>query len=352
METWRHSRGSGQDDGIESFVDEVTTRGVYYYEVFAKDGAGKYSATATTNSRATNYWLGDVTGDGYVNIADWGEFASSYNKSDGDDDYNNECDFGPTDDATSYGIPETDDDVDTVDNAIFGANYNNVAPLLPPSQGSLVAYFSWVQVSENCWQLELVKPCKALKLVRAFHSEESFAPTGVRAGALLKDQERPYLMHQVDSSVLDVSAVITGPGNCYHGSGVLFEVESQGGAKLQRPELELIGPDFKVVEYEWVDSSSSQQPTLKLSASSYPNPFNPITTIEFSVPETGHVEVAIFNVNGRKIAQLVNEHMSAGWHSTTWKGRTESGEATASGVYWYRVSTAGQDVSKKIVLLK
>jgi hypothetical protein len=79
----------------------------------------------------------------------------------------------------------------------------------------------------------------------------------------------------------------------------------------------------------------------------YPNPFNPTTTIEYSIANAGHVELYIYNTLGQRVATLVNENISAGHHQVTF-------DATgfASGVYFYKMVTADFSQVKKMLLVK
>ena len=87
-------------------------------------------------------------------------------------------------------------------------------------------------------------------------------------------------------------------------------------------------------------------------AQNYPNPFNPLTTIDYSVARTSPVELAIFDVNGRKIRTLVGEIKARGIYKTVWNGRNDRGSSVASGVYFYRL-TAGDFIEiKKMILLR
>lgn len=84
----------------------------------------------------------------------------------------------------------------------------------------------------------------------------------------------------------------------------------------------------------------------------YPNPFNPITNINFSLPVAAQVKLEIFNITGQLINVLIDETIDAGNHEITWAGQTSSGNQTASGIYFYRLS-AGEFVKvKKMVLIK
>jgi hypothetical protein len=84
----------------------------------------------------------------------------------------------------------------------------------------------------------------------------------------------------------------------------------------------------------------------------YPNPFNPSTNFRFSVAQTGHVSLKVYNVLGIEVASLVNEQKDAGTYSTNWNAA-----GYPSGMYLYRLSVTSEkgqvfEQSKKLVLLK
>ncbi len=79
----------------------------------------------------------------------------------------------------------------------------------------------------------------------------------------------------------------------------------------------------------------------------YPNPFNPLTNIRFSLPNAGVVRVKIFDQTGREVKLLVNGVLSPGFHNFQWDGTNQAGNPVSSGVYFYQVkSTAGEKTAK------
>jgi len=113
----------------------------------------------------------------------------------------------------------------------------------------------------------------------------------------------------------------------------------------------------EVLEYEPIptgvdDPSSTTLPKTFQVNQNYPNPFNPATTIAYSLPERAEVEIVIFNILGQRVTILDEGTRPAGEHTVVWNGIDNSGEAVATGVYFYRVR-AGDNVStKKMLLLK
>ncbi len=91
----------------------------------------------------------------------------------------------------------------------------------------------------------------------------------------------------------------------------------------------------------------------------YPNPFNPTTTISFTVGNRGqdpsgrtHVLMELYDISGRRIAGLVDKLMSAGQYLITWNGKNSNGAPVASGVYFIRLETGEQRFTRKIILLR
>ncbi len=84
----------------------------------------------------------------------------------------------------------------------------------------------------------------------------------------------------------------------------------------------------------------------------YPNPFNPQTSIAFSLKESGRVKLAIYDVSGALVRELVNDVRERGSYREVWDGTNAAGQAVASGVYFYRLEATGSTLSRKMVLLK
>jgi len=90
----------------------------------------------------------------------------------------------------------------------------------------------------------------------------------------------------------------------------------------------------------------------KLSGN-YPNPFNPTTTFDFTLPLDKQVSVRIYDVSGRLVKTLVNNELrSTGTHSVTWDGRDASGASVASGTYFYTLEYGNFRQTRSMVLLK
>jgi hypothetical protein len=85
----------------------------------------------------------------------------------------------------------------------------------------------------------------------------------------------------------------------------------------------------------------------------YPNPFNPLTTIAFSIREQAHVSLKVYNAAGQHVATLLYETRDAGMHTDVkWDGRNALGAPVSSGVYFYQLVTGDYSQTKKMVLIK
>ena len=83
----------------------------------------------------------------------------------------------------------------------------------------------------------------------------------------------------------------------------------------------------------------------------YPNPFNPSTVIPYQLPTAAHARLEVFNVLGQRIETLVNEERPAGVHTAVWDATDAAGQAVAAGVYIYRLSGEGVELTRRMVLV-
>jgi flagellar hook assembly protein FlgD len=84
----------------------------------------------------------------------------------------------------------------------------------------------------------------------------------------------------------------------------------------------------------------------------YTNPFNPSTSITFSIPEFSIVSIGIYNVNGQKVKSLLQGSMSPGYHQISWYGDDESGITVSNGIYFYIMETSNFVEKRKMLFIK
>ena len=101
------------------------------------------------------------------------------------------------------------------------------------------------------------------------------------------------------------------------------------------------------------DASENQTGPNKFElAQNRPNPFNPVTSIEFRTASPGHVRLEIFDMAGRFRARIVDAVLPAGWHGARWLGLDALGRPVSSGVYWYRLESHGLTLARRMILLR
>ena len=84
----------------------------------------------------------------------------------------------------------------------------------------------------------------------------------------------------------------------------------------------------------------------------YPNPFNPSTTISFTIPTEANVRLEVFDLLGRVVKTLVEGNLPAGRHQVVWDGRTSTGERASSGIYFARLSSEDKQSIIRMSLIK
>lgn len=148
-------------------------------------------------------------------------------------------------------------------------------------------------------------------------------------------------IHSADSTVPSVSfdaKVYDLYGRVYHDFGQSWSYYDEGAY----PPDQLVDKSILGIEGE-----SHVLPAKLVLNPNYPNPFNPTTNISFELDKKGHVELAVFNVLGQRVATLANGLLSPGVHVYRFDGTR-----CASGVYLYRLSAAGSTLTGKMVLIK
>ncbi|MCK4695884.1 MAG: T9SS type A sorting domain-containing protein [Candidatus Cloacimonetes bacterium] len=129
---------------------------------------------------------------------------------------------------------------------------------------------------------------------------------------------------------------------------------------IELPEYDLAGNsriygdyiDMGAYEWQGVEAEDEQIVFTNTSIWNFPNPFNPTTTISFSIPEDIKVNLSIYNIKGQKIKTLFNNKLVKGEHSIIWNGKDKNDRSVSSGVYLYKLNLPGKTTVKKMLLLK
>ncbi|HEX5141063.1 MAG TPA: FlgD immunoglobulin-like domain containing protein [Dehalococcoidia bacterium] len=98
--------------------------------------------------------------------------------------------------------------------------------------------------------------------------------------------------------------------------------------------------------------ATPEAPAAYFLGQNRPNPFNPMTTIEFGIPSPGKVSLRIFDVSGRLVQTLVDRELPAGFHHADWDGRARSGSSVSSGIYFYELRSGSFAQKRRMVLIR
>jgi len=141
----------------------------------------------------------------------------------------------------------------------------------------------------------------------------------------------------------DFSAVAAGVTDLVNVEAKLYAWDGS-----QYPEVEVLAPAEIIVG----DLSATPSLGDALQLSHHPNPFNPTTTLSFTLPESHPVHINIYDINGRLVRNLLNENRDQGPHEVVWNGRGDDGRMQASGLYFSRIQAGPYSQVRKMTLAK
>jgi endonuclease I len=127
-------------------------------------------------------------------------------------------------------------------------------------------------------------------------------------------------------------------------NGTVYTLQGNRNPFIDRPE-------FAAAMYVTTGTAESMEPAFSLHQNA-PNPFNPTTTVSFSLSADATVELSVHDVDGRLVATLASGELLSGPHAVVWDGRTDGARPVASGVYFCRLIVGDEALTTKMILLK
>ncbi|MBT3316964.1 T9SS type A sorting domain-containing protein [bacterium] len=173
-----------------------------------------------------------------------------------------------------------------------------------------------------------------------------------------------------DNNSVAGSLVMFSNDNGSSWSQLLYSGAADSHVDVNLPMLETSSARIKVVVFDaqlnmrddvsdgtfTIDDGASavgeELPMTVMLNGNYPNPFNPSTEISFALPAQSRASLQIYDTAGRLVRTLISGELDAGTHFVTWNGKTDNGNITASGVYFYRLDTERKSITRKMLLLK
>ena len=94
------------------------------------------------------------------------------------------------------------------------------------------------------------------------------------------------------------------------------------------------------------------QPYIFTLKQNHPNPFNPSTTINYTISEESEISIIIYDLVGSKVIEFFSSSRPSGTHSIQWNGTDQQGNRVPAGIYFYQLKTGDFLQTKKMVLMK
>lgn len=150
-----------------------------------------------------------------------------------------------------------------------------------------------------------------------------------------------------DTMWTDYGFVLEKPGT---GNVQYFvKAKDQSGQRSEASEtVGTIGNSYGIGQLSMQDQQkkTSLLPAKYILAQNSPNPFNPVTTIRYQLPEVSNVTIQVFNVRGSHVITLRNSIQGAGYHQIQWNGLDKNGNHVSSGTYFYHLTARSQESAK------
>ncbi|MFC1887185.1 Omp28-related outer membrane protein [Candidatus Cloacimonadota bacterium] len=135
----------------------------------------------------------------------------------------------------------------------------------------------------------------------------------------------------------------------YRTIGTSFEITGLGGANTLDEAIYEILDFFDVLG---TGSDDSIIPLYTELHNNYPNPFNPVTNIKYSLKKDSKVSLEVYNIKGQLVRTLIKDELKAGNYEVIWEGLDDNRNRVSSGVYFYKLNAGDYSSTKKMILLK
>ncbi len=322
------------------------------------------------------YHIGDYTGDQIIDPQDLAQFAAAWNAT----PQNTAYEIGPATGTVPDLIPQPDGIIEFEDLTVFAMMWNwsfanngfaKSSSLLAKATSGSTSLSLVQRIPANLW----AKGATDLITVDVYLDRDdptmmvdgvlSFDPlmvkyVGIKEGGYLKQYyESTPMFAQVSPDSSQVLFAVVGLGiqgevketdlpvatvqfrpvtKTTQDLSLTYALRDESGAKVEQ--------NLALVELE------SLLPEQFVLHQNFPNPFNPNTSLRYELPIATNVVLVVYDILGREVIRLVDEHNEAGYHQVIWQGQDRFGRGLASGVYIYRLVTSQYTRSRKMLLLK
>ena len=155
----------------------------------------------------------------------------------------------------------------------------------------------------------------------------------------------PYALYEMELDDFAYGEITLPNNDENYDNVVMFVTDTFGGTGTI---------EYSYIAEDVISPVSSPQDDLPqiTELTCFPNPFNPQTTIHYTISEASYTELNIYNIKGQQIKSLINAFQSAGSYNLQWDGTDDMQNKVSSGIYYYNLSTSAGSVTKKMLLMK
>jgi hypothetical protein len=302
-------------------------------------------------------------GDGVVDLTDMSAFTNSYTS--------------PPNDYVAHRDYTADGAIDIADFSVFAQHYLHEAlfDLLPLAAPAKVATSDievnlqfaeeYVSVEHRELQVRITLSnigvfkamCISLKDNNPKLRFERFEPNNTHPKPIIATPVTRDNQSQVFVGIMGSKDML---GSTFYVGTAFFEIDGTDELQLDSSDFDLligdvlsVGGGMSAIAGAAVNKAEEIVKVYHNSLSqNFPNPFNPETTIQYSIAKNAHVKLHVFNVRGQLVRTLADERKPKNIYTVTWDGRNDAGIPVATGVYFYKLTAGDFTQTKKMILLK
>lgn len=327
--------------GSTSYTDGIAPSStVYQYLVKAVDSAHAVETVVPGNLMATSGVVGDLTGDTTVGLGDLVILGSYWGSRSTDPNFVAALDLNK------------DGEIGLGDLVLLGSNWTPASKVAKAAPEAIEFFTSSAEYNSD----------NSIYYVTV-NAKDVAGVNGI-AFSLKYDAAKYEFVKEIVSGLSgDIKIINDAEGivdiASYYGSeqfrgAITLGFKPRG--QIAEMNIEMVNAEVAINGVVSAVSTSAVTlkavPTVYSLSQNVPNPFNPTTTIAYSIPKAGHVSLAVYNIAGQKVRTLVNESQSAANYKVVWNGKNDNGESVATGMYFYRLVSGNYSKIVKMTLMK
>ena len=324
--------------GTTSFADVADNNVDYIYKVCAVDPSNEVmSEVEEVAFAAVNVGVpvGDFTSDGRVDFDDFFRFIDAFGTT------SEQVGFEPLFDLTADGKVDFDDFFAFVDH--FGEVAG--AKRVPVALGINTAAQLLTKVVEDGSDLVVEAAVERVADAKGFGLVLRYDPRAYEFVRAEASTELPMLVKDEAGEVVFAYAGELKAARLY------FRPKDELGGTIEVVRAVVADPFNRLNPVE-VLRQAVVAPKAFVLGQNRPNPFNPTTVIEYTLPEAASVKLEVYNMLGQVVRTLVDGEQQAGRYSVAWDGRDDLGREVATGIYFYRLSAGKFHAVRRMVLVR